>query len=92
MLEAEIELERVLGIESTLEVRGAKYGDFGEQAKTIQALKAVMSDTPNWETLPAHKKQALEMIAMKQARILHGDPDYADSWVDIEGYARLGLV
>jgi hypothetical protein len=25
----------------------------------------------------------------KVARILNGDPDYADSWRDIIGYARL---
>lgn len=29
------------------------------------------------------------MIAHKIARILNGDPDYDDSWVDIAGYATL---
>jgi hypothetical protein len=33
--------------------------------------------------------EALEMIANKIARILNGDPDYADSWTDIAGYATL---
>jgi hypothetical protein len=29
------------------------------------------------------------MICHKIARILNGDPNYADSWVDIAGYAQL---
>lgn len=30
-----------------------------------------------------------EMIAHKIARILNGDPNYADNWHDIAGYATL---
>jgi hypothetical protein len=33
--------------------------------------------------------EALEMIFSKLARILNGDPNYADSWIDIAGYATL---
>jgi hypothetical protein len=29
------------------------------------------------------------MIAHKIGRIVNGDPRYADSWVDIAGYAKL---
>jgi hypothetical protein len=29
------------------------------------------------------------MIAHKIGRILNGDPNYADSWIDIAGYAQL---
>lgn len=29
------------------------------------------------------------MIAHKIGRILNGDPNYADSWIDIAGYAKL---
>jgi hypothetical protein len=48
-----------------------------------------MTDTPNWEKLSLDKKEALEMIQHKVGRILNGDPEYHDSWYDIEGYARL---
>jgi hypothetical protein len=37
----------------------------------------------------ADQREALDMIAHKIARIINGDPDYADSWVDIAGYATL---
>ena len=39
--------------------------------------------------LSPDQREALEMIAHKIARILNGDPDYADSWHDIAGYAQL---
>ena len=48
-----------------------------------------MIDSPNWETLSDDKKEALEMTALKIGRILNGDPEYADSWHDIAGYAKL---
>jgi hypothetical protein len=31
----------------------------------------------------------MDMIMHKIGRIVNGDPDYADSWVDIAGYAKL---
>jgi len=37
----------------------------------------------------ADMREALEMILHKIARILNGNPNYADSWQDIAGYAQL---
>ena len=42
-----------------------------------------------WHHLDAVKKQALTVISDKIARIISGDPEYADNWHDIQGYARL---
>ena len=39
--------------------------------------------------MDADQNEALQMICHKIARIVNGDPDYADSWVDIAGYAKL---
>ena len=36
-----------------------------------------------------YQREGLEMIAHKISRILNGDPNYDDSWVDIAGYAQL---
>lgn len=91
-----------MSIENTLAERGNRYGDFTDHARLCQDLKAVMAtfavvqNTPNgvsvhlpWGDLPATHKQALEVIADKIARILSGDPNYADNWHDIQGYAKL---
>lgn len=72
-----------------LDERGARYGSFRTHAEIAQKLKEVMWATPGWERLSAAQKESLEMQAHKQARILNGDPDYADNWDDIAGYARL---
>jgi hypothetical protein len=77
-------------IEQTLAERNRYSPAFIELAKMSQSLKRTMRTAPNWPTLPADVKEALEMIQLKVARILIGDdPEYLDSWTDVEGYSRL---
>ena len=78
-----------VAVDNTLVARGGRYGKFNGVAQITQALKAEMRATPNWDSLSFDKKEALEMIAQKIARILNGDPNYHDSWHDIAGYAEL---
>lgn len=68
--------------------RGRRYGDFIDHAAISQHLKQSMA-CPGWHELSCDQKEALEMIVHKIARILNGDPNYADSWIDIAGYAKL---
>jgi deoxycytidylate deaminase len=72
-----------------LEERASTHGDFEYSAEFTQKVKRLFEDTPNWEKLHDCRKEALHMIAHKVARILYGDPDHEDSWVDIGGYAEL---
>jgi len=76
-------------IESTLEDRGTRYGDFPTHATITQNIKKAMRLSPNWDSLSDDKKECLEMIAHKVGRILNGDPEYHDSWHDIVGYTKL---
>jgi hypothetical protein len=76
-------------IAATLAERGNRYGDFSEHARITQNIKRAMQDSPNWLTLTDDKKETLEMIAHKIGRILNGDPEYHDSWHDINGYTKL---
>ena len=76
-------------VDSTLNERGKRYGDFRTHAEITQSLKEPMWRTTGWDRLNASQKEALEMVAHKIGRILNGDPDYDDSWVDIAGYAKL---
>lgn len=76
-------------VEKTLSERGQRYGDFTDHASICQSIKRVMMNTPGWKRLNDVQRQALDVIADKQARILSGDPDYADNWHDIQGYAKL---
>jgi hypothetical protein len=76
-------------IDKTLAERGKRYGYFCNHAKISQSLKNAMHGDPGWCELDASQKEALEMIQHKIARILSGDPNYADNWHDIQGYAKL---
>lgn len=72
-----------------LSEREKRYGNFADHAEITQGLKIEMRSAPKWYALSVDQTEALEMIAHKIGRILNGDPNYADSWVDIAGYAKL---
>jgi hypothetical protein len=76
-------------IDEILDERGARYGKFLHHAVISQDIKDMMKQNGRWNDLQADQREALEMIAHKIARILNGDPNYADSWIDIAGYAQL---
>jgi len=84
-------LDQILGqTGALLAERGSTHGDYPTQAAVTQAIKAAMRTGPNWNRLSDAQRDALEMLAVKQGRILCGDPDFQDHWDDLEGYARLG--
>lgn len=74
-------------IAQTLEERGKRYGKFTGHAAITQELKRVVFT--HGLRLAPDQTEALDMICHKIGRILNGDPDYADSWHDIAGYAQL---
>ena len=76
-------------IEATLTERGKRYGAFKDHANLTQQLKATIFGFNPKLRLENDQKEALEMIAHKIGRIVNGDPNYADSWVDIAGYSKL---
>jgi hypothetical protein len=78
-----------MSVEDTLSQRGSRYGEFTGHASLAQALKQVMWAEPKYHLLQDDQKEALEMIQHKVSRILNGDPNYADNWHDIAGYATL---
>lgn len=81
--------EAVNDISATLEERGQRYGVFIKHASVSQDIKRALFDCRHRESLAPDQVEALEMIAHKLGRIVNGDPNYVDSWVDIAGYAKL---
>jgi hypothetical protein len=76
-------------VSATLRERSKRYGVFADHAHISQELKQIIGTSAGWAGLAADQREALEMIAHKIGRILSGDPNYADSWHDIAGYAAL---
>ena len=76
-------------VNKTLDERGERYGKFSNHAELSQKLKQAMKEKATWWNLSPSQQESLEMIANKIARILNGDPNYAENWHDIAGYATL---
>lgn len=74
-------------VEEILLERNKTHGDYTAQAQTSQQLKKIVRI--NSGSLSPVQRDALEMICVKISRILSGDPNHKDSWVDIAGYATL---
>lgn len=78
-------------LNATLAERGQRYGSFQDHAECTQELKAVIEEWRQTKLtkLAPDQQEALDMICHKIGRIMCGDPDWADSWHDIAGYAQL---
>ena len=89
-VEAKVEAEQD-GITTVLEERGGRYGTFLGHAHVTIGLKQILHSKIAQRDLHLFPDQleALDMICHKMGRIVNGDPNYADSWVDIAGYAKL---
>lgn len=79
----------IKAIQNTINERKTTHGDFTDHARVTQAIKRAMRDSPNWSKLTDCQKESLEMQAHKQGRILSGNPNHDDHWLDIEGYAKI---
>jgi Domain of unknown function (DUF6378) len=77
------------GVEALLQDRKKTHGEFGDQARVTQVIMETLGFEPGYRKLSYIQKEAIHMIAHKLARIVSGNPDHADHWDDIAGYARL---
>lgn len=75
---------------SIIDVREKTHGPWLHTAAVAQALKTVVHKNM-LGPITAQQQEALDMICSKMARIIAGNANCADHWVDISGYARLTL-
>ena len=77
-------------VDDILAQRNAIHGDFTDDAQTAQALKYVMHQSKNWDSLPPFAREALEQMQTKVAcASWPGDWRHPDHWKDLQGYPRL---
>ena len=86
-------LEEVEGtdVDGTLDERAKDYGKFKDGDALMQGIKRLLADhaASHDKTFADDQWEALEMIVHKIGRIVNGNPDKVDHWVDIAGYAKL---
>jgi hypothetical protein len=76
-------------IGDVIKERETTHGDFEMKAIFIQEIMEDISGLYVWEDMSADQKEAIHMIIAKLSRILYGNPNHADHWIDIAGYAKL---
>lgn len=76
-------------IDDVLRERSKHYGDFAGIGEHAQRIKHAIHAGSNWGTLKPDEREALDMVAHKIARILSGDPEIVDHWLDAAGYLKL---
>jgi len=85
------EVKETANVDKTLDARAEMYGKFKDGASLMQAVKRELAAhaAKHGKTFADDQWEALEMIVHKMGRIVNGDPDVVDHWVDIAGYATL---
>jgi len=73
-------------VQDLVRVRGEDYGHPSANFARIQKLKAIIAECPHPEA-----REALDSIAVKISRLIE-NPAHLDSWQDIAGYARTGVM
>ena len=78
-------------VDDILDKRAATYGSFINVALFAQEMKELIRGALDEQNagLQADHQEALDMITSKIARIIIGDSNHIDSWIDIAGYATL---
>ena len=81
----------VSGVDKVLDERESQYGSYMQSADTAIKIKSAMHNAIARNDLHLYPDQlmSLDMIAVKISRIVNGNPNHTDSWIDIAGYATL---
>lgn len=79
------------GVDAILDDRAQDYGKFIQGAEIMQMLKRIVHNyiEARGTKLAFDQREAIDMIIHKLGRIINGNPDKVDTWVDIAGYAKL---
>lgn len=75
-------------MENILEERQKTHGEFEDNARISQTLKANLQAGFDGRATTPVQREALDMICLKLSRIC-SNPNVADHWDDIAGYATL---
>lgn len=76
-------------INSLLTEREKTHGNFADVARVACAIRSLAGMSSH--VMDDVLVEALSMIASKQGRIISGDHDCKEHWLDIAGYAMLAV-
>lgn len=77
-------------VDAIIEQREKTHGSFARVAYIAQQAKAIFASGDSFAALSASQAEAIDLICTKLSRIVNGDPNVPDHWLDTSGYAKLG--
>ena len=78
-----------MSLDDVLAQRGRTHGNWSDNARLAQAMKELWRNEKGWQRLSACQREALDMIGYKISRVLNGDCNCVEHWIDVAGYAQL---
>jgi hypothetical protein len=78
-----------MSVTGLLDERGRTHGQFADNARVGQHLRAYWRAQPSWASMPEIQREALDHIAGKLSRIFSGQATWRDHFLDVAGYAML---
>lgn len=72
-----------------IQIRPTTHGDFTDGARFTQSVMRLAEKMPSWRRMSDVQREGFHMIIHKLQRALAGDPNHAEHWIDISGYAEL---
>lgn len=76
-------------LKEVLNQRQKTHGEFSEVSKTYSDFIKILERTGFFDKCEDYHRLAIDVIFQKLARILNGDMNFYDHWVDICGYSEL---
>lgn len=76
-------------VDGVLQDRRKTHGNYVLGTAFTQAVMSRVSETTQWDRMTPYQRETTHMIVHKMQRILEGDPNNAEHWDDIAGYAKL---
>ena len=76
-------------VKRILKTRPTTHGDFTDGARFTQQTLRLAEKMPGYARASDVQKEGAHMIIHKLQRAFAGDPDYAEHWHDMAGYANL---
>ena len=75
--------------EKIVKVRQSTHGDFTDGARFTQGVMKLAMVAPSWSSMTDVQKEGFHHIVQKLQRAVCGDPNHADHWNDVAGYALI---
>lgn len=78
-------------VDTILKERGETNGDYDKMSFVAQVMKRLVRENWQGNTPNPQVRESLDHMCTKFARIVVGNENHIDHWVDMQGYSELAI-